>query len=181
VRSIYVTLGDFSSIEDVSFEKILAASLMARDKEGRAIGDCKRGYASIVPGVRIVCYMPEADAILVSAGPQPVEHRTHAESRGSGTVTSQGYGSYETGDIRFSQQTEIWDETISEGGAVLYDRDTMQELWSTYKNGEPPKWARITSGLFGARDDRQGGPGVIAERTAKQLAKDIEKAREQAR
>ncbi len=126
------------------------------------VGDCVSGFESVLEGVRLVCEWNEADAVLVSSSDT-------GETRGEvyGRVDPDMSG---MGNDRVWGQIRIHQDTI--GGAALYDRHSGEPIWSAGTSDAAHPALEAFLGISGG-----GGAPKVAEKLAKQLKKDWEKAR----
>jgi len=177
--TIYVARGDFSGREDTNFELVLFSQL-AKFKNKKLVGGCEPGqdgWESFVSGVKLACALWEADAVLVSAGPFEAGRSTRYAGTSHGTILVNEEGDYAQGTVDLRHRGRAWEEVISGGGAVLFDRRIGKVLWSTVKDDDAPTAAKVVAELFGGSAPGPGGSQKVAERIVKQLRKDWEKAR----
>lgn len=167
IRTVYVAQGDVSDLEDAPFEKTIMASLVAKKKTSR-VHSCDQGYDSVVPGVRLVCGVWQAEAILISLGAHAGGSRTRYEDRSQGTYS----GGADAGTVKTRSGGAVWQEQFSTGSAALLDRHTLKVIWVTAKD-DSAGWAAalVSKGAAGP-----GGTEKIADRIVKQLKGDREKA-----
>lgn len=165
VKSIYVPIEKPKSASSAEwpaefaiFQKELMGQLIVWDGKGKAQhprGDCKNGFESVLPKVRVVCKFEEADAVLIgdygSAG-------SHGHVTGDVTTDTIGGQHLENGRVTM--------HSTHAGTVSIYQRGTDRELWVASKN-DYNAW---TEGLLNA----QGSAGTVevVRKLVKQLKKD---------
>lgn len=182
VKTIHVSSGSYNyqNLEDVSLEKLLFERLVSvgKDRQGSkekqvAAGSSDTGgFASMLPGVKLVSVPAQADAILLSIHPLKYKGPVQFSSQASASTTVDSEGS-SASTTAWTNGT-IWQNTYRVGGAFLLDRRTLQKIWSATED-DYSRWG-WSSGLVSYLHPRAGGDKRLADRLVKQLKKDWQEA-----